>query len=102
MFGERTRKVPGSARHQCGGGPVPSTGRVKPGQLARLRTTADKDTRNQKRKDAQEKLDHVKCEGKDIENVWIFKYLGSRFRADGDQTPDIKARMAAAATTAAC
>ena len=48
MFGERTRKVPGSARHQCGGGPVPSTGRVKPGQPARLRTTADKDIQGSK------------------------------------------------------
>ena len=31
-----------------------------------------------------------------IENVWLFKYLGSRFRADGDQKADIQARIAAA------
>ena len=44
------------------------------------------------------------CEIKEIEsiieNVWNFKYLGSIFLADGDQTTDIKARIAAAATTA--
>ena len=50
-------------------------------------TTADKDkdTRNNIRKEAQEKLAHITCEDEDIENVWVFKYLGSRFRADGDQ-----------------
>ena len=40
------------------------------------------------------------CEGEEIENVWTFKYLGSIFRADGDQTTDIKARIAAATTVA--
>ena len=48
----------------------------------------------------QAKLAHIKCEGKDIENVWAFKYLGSRFRADGDQYCDIKARIATATSTA--
>ena len=42
-------------------------------------------TRNNIRKEAQEKLTHITCEDEDIENVWVFKYLGSRFRADGDQ-----------------
>ena len=63
-------------------------------------TTADKDTRRKMRKEAQEELTHVICEGKEIENVWTFKYLGSRFQADGDQIADIKARIASAATTA--
>ena len=49
------------------------------------------------RKEAQEKLAHVICEDAKIENVWIFKYLGSRFRADGDQSADVKATIATAA-----
>ena len=40
------------------------------------------------------------CEGdgdiNQITNVWGFKYLGSRFRTDGDQFTDVKARIAAA------
>ena len=63
-------------------------------------STADKDTRIQMQKAAQEELEHVQCEGKDIDNVWLFRYLGSVFRADGDQTADIKARIASAAITA--
>ena len=63
-------------------------------------STADKDTRNRMIKESQEKLDHVVCEGEKIENVWIFIYLGSRFRADGDQIADVKARISSAGTTA--
>ena len=43
---------------------------------------------------------HIRCEGEELENVWHFKYLGSRFRADGDYYADVKARIAAATTTA--
>ena len=40
------------------------------------------------------------CEGMEIKNVCIFKYLGSWFRADGDQTADdIKLRIAAVTIT---
>ena len=35
-----------------------------------------------------------------IENIWLFKYLGSLFRADGDQHADVKARAAMARQTA--
>ena len=35
----------------------------------------------------------------DIENVWVFHYLGSIFRADGDQLTDIKVRITAVSTT---
>ena len=56
------------------------------------------------RKEAQERLEHVYCEGctetDRIANVWIFKYLGSRFCANGEQTADVKARIAMATTTA--
>ena len=63
-------------------------------------STADKDTRNKKHAAAQAAKPHVTCEGDQIENVWVFKYLGSRFRADGDQLADVKARIAAATSTA--
>ena len=66
-----------------------------------LGSTADKDTRNKKRVEEQERKCHVVCEGKPIENVWIFKYLGSRFRADGSQLADVKARIGAATSAAA-
>ena len=41
----------------------------------------------------QEAKEHVSCEGVDIDNVWIFQYLGSRFRADGDQHTDVKSHI---------
>ena len=43
-------------------------------------STADKDTRLRKHKEAQKAKCHVVCDGEVIENVWIFKYLGSRLR----------------------
>ena len=41
-------------------------------------------------------------EGKEpkIDNVWLFKYLGSRFRADGSHYADIQVRIAAATKAA--
>ena len=62
--------------------------------------TAEKDARNQQRKDVQASKRQFYCEGRKIENVWTFKYLGSRFRADGDQLADVAARIASATTTA--
>ena len=63
-------------------------------------STADKVTRTNMRKEAQDKKPHVQLGGVDLDNVWIFKYLGSRFRADGSHIADIRARIAAATTTA--
>ena len=63
-------------------------------------TTADRDTRKKSRKDEQERKEHVLCEGSEIENVWSFKYLGSRFSADGGQHADVDARIAIATMTA--
>ena len=74
--------------------------RTHPKKQPHRGSTADNDTRLQMHKAAQERKDHVVCDGKEIENVWVFKYLGSRFRADGDQTCDIKVRIAIATTTA--
>ena len=63
-------------------------------------SSADKDTRNDMRKQQQKKREQVLCEDEEIENIWSCKYLGSRFRADGDQYSDITARIAAATATA--
>ena len=63
-------------------------------------STAAKDTKTQMRKAAQDAKPHVKLGETDIDNVWVFKYLGSRFRADGSHLEDIKARIAIAMTTA--
>ena len=73
-------------------------------------STADKDTRINKLKELQQKLPKVQFDetafevkkGKkpEIDNVWIFKYLGSRFRADGSHHADITARIAAAVKAA--
>ena len=63
-------------------------------------STADKVTRTNMRKAAQNAKPHVQLGDEEIDNVWIFKYLGSRFQADGSHLTDIKARIAAAQTTA--
>ena len=70
-------------------------------------STADKDTREAMHKAMQENLPAVTVDSPipgapkiKIENVWLFKYLGSLFRADGDQIADIKARIAMARQTA--
>ena len=62
-------------------------------------STADRDTRNRLHKEAQASKAKVSCGDRHIDNVWLFKYLGSRFRADGDMLCDIKARIAAATAT---
>ena len=63
-------------------------------------STADRDTRHQKRKDAQAARPTILCEGKPLENVWAFKYLGSWFSADGNHLTDVKAKVARATKTA--
>ena len=73
-------------------------------------STADRDTRTNKKKIYQQSLPRVSFakevfavkEGKEplLDNAWVFKYLGSRFRADGSQYADITARIASATTTA--
>ena len=49
--------------------------------------------------EAQDNKAHVNCDGVDLDNVWLFKYLGSLFRADGDQKTDIRSRVAIAMVT---
>ena len=36
---------------------------------------------------------HPVCEDVDIDNVWVFKYLGSWIRIDGDQLCDVDTRI---------
>jgi hypothetical protein len=47
---------------------------------------------------AQKQKPTVQCEGNALRNVFHFKYLGSIFSADGDQTHDIQRRTALAAS----
>ena len=47
----------------------------------------------QKRKDAQELKETVECEGEGLENVFLFKYLGSIFAADGSHGHDVTRRI---------
>ena len=43
--------------------------------------------------DAQEQRKHIKCGEDTLKNVYVFKYLGSLFTADGDQTQDVGRRI---------
>ena len=54
---------------------------------------ADKAVRERKLKDQQDLRPTVYCEGKALENVFKFCYLGSVFSADGLQDYDIRARI---------
>ena len=54
--------------------------------------------KNKKLEKLQETRDIVTLQGKQLENVTLFKYLGSLFAANGLQQRDIKARIARAMT----
>ena len=41
----------------------------------------------------QDQRPHILCEGKEIENVFRFSYLGSTFTADDDQHKDIQEKI---------
>ena len=49
--------------------------------------------RERKTADQQSQRPKGYCEGKELENVFKFKYLGSVFAADGLQEYDIRERM---------
>mgnify|MGYP003326603192 CR=1 FL=1 len=59
-------------------------------------TCAAKKVHRMKLTEAQKDKRQVECEGKRLENVYIFKYLGSQFAADGDEVHDVKRRVALA------
>ena len=54
---------------------------------------AEQAARTQKRKDQQKLRPKVKCESKALENIFLFKYLGSVFSADGSQEHDVTRRI---------
>ena len=62
-------------------------------QRSRKGTLADKAVQQVKRKAREQELDHVMLEGQQIENVYSFEYLGSRFQCDGDDKADVSYRM---------
>ena len=47
---------------------------------------------------AQKQEPEIKCEGKTLKNVFLFKYLGSMFAADGTHMQDVERRVALAET----
>ena len=67
----------------------------------RAQTTARKDVRNDKLEVQQEDTPTKVYWGREkVQDSWRFIYLGSLFQADGDQTPDIKRRIAMAKSRA--
>ena len=61
-------------------------------------TCAEDKVRQLNLEKAQHVRDHLKCEEVTLKNVFIFKYLGSLFAADGDQKQDLKRRIALASS----
>ena len=57
-------------------------------------TLADKAVKKTKMKVRQDTRSVVLCEGKPLENVFSFKYLGNLFTANGLHSYDIKVRIA--------
>ena len=59
-------------------------------------TCADKIVKENKRAAAQAEKPKVLCEGRKLNNVWQFRYLGSMFMANGEQSKDVDRRIAMA------
>ena len=59
---------------------------------------ADKAVQKLKLEEQQKTRPTVKCENKELENVFQFKYLGSIFSANAEQEYDLKRRIAMAMT----
>ena len=66
----------------------------------RAHLQARKDIEKVKLESRQDELEKVFWGKQMIKNCWIFEYLGSLFQADGDQTPDVKRRIAMAVSRA--
>ena len=63
-------------------------------------TVAIKKAKQTQKEELQKSRPVVHCEGAPLKNVFLFKYLGSIFAADGSQEPDIKRRIGIANTRA--
>ena len=61
-------------------------------KLSRKGSLADKAVQQAKRKEAENARQHVAMEGRQIENVYDFIYLGCKTQADGDCMADVKHR----------
>ena len=61
-------------------------------KLSRKGSLADKAVQHAKRKEAENARQHVAMEGRQIENVYDFIYLGCKTQADGDCMADVKHR----------
>ena len=59
---------------------------------------SDKAAQHAKRKEAEKDRQHVALEGRQIENVYDFIYLGCKSHADGDCMADVRHRMVIAQT----
>ena len=59
---------------------------------------ADKAVRERKLEEQQTLRPKILCEGKELDNVFKFGYLGNVFAADGLQEYDIRARIGMAMT----
>lgn len=57
------------------------------------RRKTEKAAKIQKKKEAQKNRPAVKCEGAPLDNIFLFKYLGSVFAADGSHDHDITRRI---------
>ena len=73
-----------------------NVGGCKMPPLNRAWTLAESVLKRLRRKQAQEKFDHVVVEGAVIENVLGFTYVGTNLEADGRPEQDVKIRMALA------
>ena len=67
-------------------------------KLSRKGSLADKVAQHAKRKEAEKDRQHVALEGRQIENVYDFIYLGCKSQADGDCMADVRHRMVIAQT----
>ena len=56
-------------------------------------TCADRKVRHKKLEDAQATESRIKCEQFKLKNVFLFKYLGSVFAADGTHVHDVQHRI---------
>ena len=59
-------------------------------------TCAEREAKVHKMSEEQSRKPITMCEGTPLDNVAIFKYLGTLFSADGQQSHDISARIAQA------
>ena len=66
----------------------------------RAHLQAKRDIKKSKLEERQNNLEKVFWGEKQVDNCWVFEYLGSLFQADGDQSTDIKRRIAMAVARA--